>query len=175
LGSAHTVKTHDGWDADEFPLAKDGYRFNGKIRSFDREEKVLKVKEKNGDLRSESLVVRRSVRGSILTFWKKAMDADRLFAKPWSEDAPLTTPDGLANPAEAVRVLEATATKVEVTYGALDLAWGEVFQLPGVANLQANGADGALGLYSGFAIAASAHWRTWRIVYCWRRVSAGVF
>ncbi|MEG4989633.1 acylase [Microcoleus sp. BR0-C5] len=365
LGWTHTVNTHDGWDAYELPLANDGYRFDGKIRSFDREEKVLKVKEKNGNLRSESLVVRRSVHGPILTekqgkaialrvvgldkpaalqqwwdmarsknfsefetalkrleipmftvmyadreghimhlfngqvpirkngdfkywsgtipgntsetlwsknhpyadlprvvdppsgwlqntndppwtttfpspiapdnypaymaprgpmdlrsqrsakmlledekisfaelmqykhstqveladrllddlipvarqgsekarraaevlatwdrkvdadsrgavlfaFWKKAMDADRLFAKPWSEDAPLTTPDGLANPAEAVRVLEATATKVEVTYGALDVAWGEVFRLPGVANLPANGADGALGVF----------------------------
>jgi acyl-homoserine-lactone acylase len=365
LGWTHTVNTHDGWDAYELPLANDGYRFNGKIRSFDREEKVLKVKEKNGNLRSESLVVRRSVHGPILTekqgkaialrvvgldkpaalqqwwdmarsknfsefetalkrleipmftvmyadreghimhlfngqvpirkkgdfkywsgtipgntsetlwsknhpyadlprvvdppsgwlqntndppwtttfpspiapdkypaymaprgpmdlrsqrsakmlledekisfdelmqykhstqveladrllddlipvarqgsekarraaevlatwdrkvdadsrgavlfaFWKQAMDADRLFAKPWSEDAPLTTPDGLANPAEAVRVLEATATKVEVTYGALDVAWGEVFRLPGVANLPANGADGALGVF----------------------------
>jgi len=365
LGWTHTVNTHDGWDAYELPLANDGYRFNGKIRSFDREEKVLKVKEKNGNLRSESLVVRRSVHGPILTekqgkaialrvvgldkpaalqqwwdmarsknfsefetalkrleipmftvmyadrqghimhlfngqvpirkkgdfkywsgtipgntsetlwsknhpypdlprvvdppsgwlqntndppwtttfpspitpdkypaymaprgpmdlrsqrsakmlledekisfdelmqykhstqveladrllddlipvarqgsaqarraaevlatwnrkvdadsrgavlfaFWKQAMDADKLFAKPWSEDAPLTTPDGLANPAEAVRVLEATATKVEVTYGALDVAWGEVFRLPGVANLPANGADGALGVF----------------------------
>ena len=365
LGWTHTVNTHDGWDAYELPLANDGYRFNGKIRSFDREEKVLKVKEKNGNLRSESLVVRRSVHGPILTekqgkaialrvvgldkpaalqqwwdmarsknfsefetalkrleipmftvmyadrqghimhlfngqvpirkkgdfkywsgtipgntsetlwtnnhpyadlprvvdppsgwlqntndppwtttfpspiapdkypaymaprgpmdlrsqrsakmlledqkisfdelmqykhstqveladrllddlipaarqgsaqarraaevlatwnrkvdadsrgavlfaFWKQAMDDDKLFAKPWSEDAPLTTPDGLANPAEAVRVLEATATKVEVTYGALDVAWGEVFRLPGAANLPANGADGALGVF----------------------------
>ncbi|WP_333345277.1 acylase [Microcoleus sp. LAD1_D1] len=365
LGWTHTVNTHDGWDAYELPLANDGYRFNGKIRSFDREEKVLKVKEKNGNLRSESLVVRRSVHGPILTekqgkaialrvvgldkpaaleqwwdmarsknfsefetalkrleipmftvmyadreghimhlfngqvpirkngdfkywsgtiagntsetlwsknhpyadlprvvdppsgwlqntndppwtttfpsaiapdnypaymaprgpmdlrsqrsakmlledekisfdelmqykhstqveladrllddlipaarqgsekarraaevlatwdrkvdadsrgavlfaFWKQAMDADRLFAKPWSEDAPLTTPDGLANPAEAVRVLEATATKVEVTYGALDVAWGEVFRLPGEANLPANGGDGDLGVF----------------------------
>jgi len=365
LGWTHTVNTHDGWDAYELPLAKDGYRFNGKIRSFDREEKVLKVKEKNGNLRSESLVVRRSVHGPILTekqgkaialrvvgldkpaalqqwwdmarsknfsefeaalkrleipmftvmyadreghimhlfngqvpirkkgdfkywsgtipgntsetlwtknhpyadlprvvdppsgwlqntndppwtttfpsqitpdkypaymaprgpmdlrsqrsakmlledekisfdeliqykhsthveladrllddlipvarqgsaqarraaevlatwdrkvdadsrgavlfaFWKQAMDADQLFAKPWSEDAPLTTPDGLGNPAEAVRVLEATATKVEVTYGALDVAWGEVFRLPGAANLPANGGDGALGVF----------------------------
>ncbi|MEG4197831.1 acylase [Microcoleus sp. Pol12A5] len=365
LGWTHTVNTHDGWDAYELSLVNDGYRFNGKIRSFDREEKVLKVKEKNGNLRSESLVVRRSVHGPILTekqgkaialrvvgldkpaalqqwwdmalsknfsefetalkrleipmftvmyadrqghimhlfngqvpirkngdfkywsgtiagntsetlwsknhpyadlprvvdppsgwlqntndppwtttfpspiapdnypaymaprgpmdlrsqrsakmlledekisfdelmqykhstqleladrllddlipaarqgsekarraaevlatwdrkvdadsrgavlfaLWKQAMDADRLFAKPWSEDAPLTTPDGLANPAEAVRVLEATATKVEVTYGALNVAWGEVFRLPGEANLPANGADGDLGVF----------------------------
>ncbi len=365
LGWTHTVNTHDGWDAYELSLANNGYRFNGKIRSFDREEKVLKVKEKNGNLRSESLVVRRSVHGPILTekqgkaialrvvgldkpaalqqwwdmarsknfsefetalkrleipmftvmyadreghimhlfngqvpirkkgdfkywsgtipgntsetlwtknhpyadlprvvdppsgwlqntndppwtttfpspiaadkypaymaprgpmdlrsqrsakmlledekisfaelmrykhstqveladrllddlipvarqgsaqarraaevlaawnrkvdadsrgavlfaFWKQAMDDDRLFAKPWSEDAPLTTPDGLANPAEAVRVLEATATKVEVTYGALDVQWGEVFRLPGEANLPANGGDGDLGVF----------------------------
>ncbi|MEG4850278.1 acylase [Microcoleus sp. B5-D4] len=372
LGWTHTVNTHDGWDAYELPLANDGYRFDGKIRSFDREEKVLKVKEKNGNLRSESLVVRRSVHGPIITekqgkaialrvvgldkpaalqqwwdmarsknfsefeaalkrleipmftvmyadreghimhlfngqvpirkngdfkywsgtipgntsetlwsknhpyadlprvvdppsgwlqntndppwtttfpsaiapdnypaymaprgpmdlrsqrsakmlledekisfdelmqykhstqveladrllddlipvarqgsekarraaevlatwdrkvdadsrgavlfaFWKQAMDADELFAKPWSEDAPLTTPDGLANPAEAVRVLSATATKVEATYGALDVAWGEVFRLPGEANLPANGADGALGVFRSVWFAA---------------------
>ena len=40
-----------------------------------------------------------------------------------------------------MRVLEGTATKVEVTYGALDVAWGEVFRLPGEANLPANGGD----------------------------------
>jgi acyl-homoserine-lactone acylase len=365
LGWTHTVNTHDGWDAYELTLANNGYRFNGQIRSFDREEKVLKVKEKNGNLRSESLVVRRSVHGPVLTekqgkaialrvvgldkpgalqqwwdmarsknfsefqaalkrleipmftvmyadrqghimhlfngqvpirkkgdfkywsgtipgntsetlwtnnhpyedlprvvdppsgwlqntndppwtttfprqiapdkypaymaprgpmslrsqrsakmlledkkisfaelmrykhstqveladrllddlipaarqgsaqarraaevlatwdrkvdansrgavlfaFWQQAMDDDRLFAKPWREDAPLTTPDGLANPAEAVRVLEATATKVEVTYGALDVPWGEVFRLPGVANLPANGGDNDLGVF----------------------------
>lgn len=365
LGWTHTVNTHDGWDAYELPLAKDGYRFDGKVRKFDREEKVLKVKEKNGNLRSESLIVRRSVHGPILAekqgkaialrvvgieqsgaleqwwdmararkfdefeaalkrleipmftviyadreghimhlfngqvpirkngdfkywsgvipgdtsetlwsknhpysdlprvvdppsgwlqnandppwgatfpraispdnyppymaprgpmdlrsqrsakmlleddkisfeelikykhstqveladrilddlipvarqgsekarraagvlaawdrkvdadsrgavlfvFWKKAMKSDRLFAKPWREDAPLTTPDGLANPGEAVRVLEAVAAKVEATYGALDVAWGEVFRLPGEANLPANGADGSLGVF----------------------------
>ncbi len=365
LGWTHTVNTHDGWDAYELPLAKDGYRFDAKIRKFDREEKVLKVKEKNGSLRSESLIVRRSVHGPILSekqgkaialrvvgieqsgaleqwwdmararkfdefeaalkrleipmftviyadreghimhlfngqvpirkngdfkywsgvipgdtsetlwsknhpysdlprvvdppsgwlqnandppwgatfpraispdnyppymaprgpmdlrsqrsakmlleddkisfeeliqykhstqvelaerilddlipvarqgsekacraagvlaawdrkvdadsrgavlfvFWKKAMKSDRLFAKPWREDAPLTTPDGLANPGEAVRVLEAVAAKVEATYGVLDVAWGEVFRLPGEANLPANGADGSLGVF----------------------------
>jgi len=365
LGWTHTVNTHDGWDAYELPLANDGYRFDGKVRKFDREEKVLKVKENNGSLRSESLVVRRSVHGPILSekqgkaialrvvgiehygaleqwwdmaraqkldefeaalkrleipmftvmyadreghimhlfngqvpirkngdfkywsgiipgdtsetlwsknhpyadlprvvdppsgwlqnandppwgvtfpraispdnypsymaprgpmdlraqrsakmlleddkisfdeliqykhstqveladrilddlipvarqgsekarraagvlaawdrkvdadsrgavlfvFWKKAMKSDRLFAKPWREDAPLTTPDGLANPGEAVRVLEAVAAKVEATYGALDVAWGEVFRLPGEANLPANGADGSLGVF----------------------------
>lgn len=365
LGWTHTVNTYDGWDAYELLLEKDGYRFDGQIRNFDKEEKVLKVKDKNGNLRSESLTIRRSVHGPVLSekqgkaialrvagleqsgaleqwwdmararnfaefeatlkrleipmftviyadreghimhlfngqvpirkqgdfkywsgiipgdtsetlwsknhpytdlprvvdppsgwvqntndppwtatfpsaiapdrypaymaprgpmdlrsqrsvkmlledskisfeelmqykhstlveladrilddlipvaqqgsekarraaaalaawdrnvdansrgavlfaLWAKAMEGDRLFAKPWREDAPLTTPEGLANPAEAVRVLEATAAKVEATYGALDVAWGEVFRLPGEANLPANGADTALGVF----------------------------
>jgi acyl-homoserine-lactone acylase len=366
LGWTHTVNTHDGWDAYELTLAKDGYVFDGKIQKFEEEKKVLKVKEKTGNFRSETLVVRRSVHGPVITekngkavalrvvgldkpaalqqwwdmgrakkfnefettlkrleipmftvlyadreghimhlfngqipihkkgdfkywsgiipgetsetlwtkthpysdlprvidppsgwlqnandppwtttfpsaikplnyppyiapqgpmdfraqrsakmlledekisfeelikykhstqveladrilddlipvakkssekarraaevlaawdrkvdaesrgavlfaFWEKAMDEDNLFAKPWSENAPLTTPDGLANPQEAVRVLEAAANKVESTYGALNVPWGEVFRLSLQGeNAAANGADGSLGVF----------------------------
>ncbi len=88
-------------------------------------------------------------RGAVLfAFWEKAIDAEKLFAQPWREDAPLATPDGLANPAEAVRVLEEAATKVEASYGALDVAWGEVFRLDSEGkNLPANGGEGSLGVF----------------------------
>lgn len=88
-------------------------------------------------------------RGAVLfAFWAEAMDSDRLFAIPWSEQSPLTTPDGLADPASAVSVLEAAAAKVESAYGALDVPWGAVFRLH-YANmdLPANGADGSLGVF----------------------------
>jgi acyl-homoserine-lactone acylase len=51
------------------------------------------------------------------------------FSTPWSVDEPFTTPDGLADPAGAVRALEEAARKVENDYGALDVMWGDVHRL----------------------------------------------
>ena len=36
LGWTHTVNTHDGWDAYQLELAGDGYRFDGKVRPFEK-------------------------------------------------------------------------------------------------------------------------------------------
>lgn len=67
LGWTHTVNTHDGWDAYELTLASGGYRFDGKVRAFETEEQTLKVKQDDGTLRSEELVVRRSIHGPVVT------------------------------------------------------------------------------------------------------------
>jgi acyl-homoserine-lactone acylase len=66
LGWTHTVNTIDGWDAYELTLAPGGYRFDGKIQAFDTEEKTLKVKQDDGNLHEEKLVVRRSIHGPIV-------------------------------------------------------------------------------------------------------------
>lgn len=88
-------------------------------------------------------------RGAVLfTFWVNAMDLDKTFSKPWSEKSPRTTPDGLVNPQNAVATLETVAAKVEKTYGALDVLWGDVFRLKsGNVDLPANGGDGELGIF----------------------------
>ncbi len=44
----------------------------------------------------------------------------------WSAEAPLSTPVGLADPAQAVVDLVAAAQAVQQAYGALDIAWGDV-------------------------------------------------
>lgn len=67
LGWTHTVNTHDGWDAYELTLASGGYRFDDKVRAFETEEQTLKVKQDDGKLRSEQLVVRRSIHGPVVT------------------------------------------------------------------------------------------------------------
>jgi len=41
----------------------------------------------------------------LFAFWAEAIDFDNLFANPWSDRFPLTTPDGLADPAGAVAAL----------------------------------------------------------------------
>lgn len=88
-------------------------------------------------------------KGAVLfAAWAEELDFDRAFSKPWSQDAPRTTPDGLANPQDAVKLLETVATKVEKAYGKLDVAWGEVYRLKyGNVNLAGNGGDGYLGIF----------------------------
>lgn len=66
LGWTHTVNTHDGWDAYELELKDGGYRFDGKVQAFETEKKILKVKQHDGTLRSESLVVQRSLHGPVV-------------------------------------------------------------------------------------------------------------
>ena len=65
-GWTHTVNTHDGWDAYELTLANGGYQFDGKVRAFETEEQILKVRQTDGTLRQEPLIVRRSVHGPII-------------------------------------------------------------------------------------------------------------
>ncbi len=75
----------------------------------------------------------------------------------WSAANPLTTPQGLADPTEAVADLVAAAQAVQQAYGALDVAWGDVhktvlvthdptFQQPiPVSNDPESGPDDPLG------------------------------
>jgi acyl-homoserine-lactone acylase len=88
-------------------------------------------------------------RGAVLfASWVEAMDLDKAFSTPWSEKSPRTTPDGLVNPENAVAMLSAAAAKVEKTYGALNVPWGEVFRLKYAhVDLPANGGDGGLGIF----------------------------
>lgn len=71
-----------------------------------------------------------------------------LFSIPWSESNPRTTPDGLANPALAVKVLDEAVTEVKKEYGQIDVAWGTVYRLKSDAiDLPANGGDDFLGAF----------------------------
>ncbi|HEY9767136.1 MAG TPA: acylase [Coleofasciculaceae cyanobacterium] len=87
--------------------------------------------------------------GAVLfAAWLEETDFDTLFSQPWQKNSPLTTPDGLANPQQAVATLLAVATKIEQDYGAIDVPWGEVFRLNyGNVNLPANGGPGYLGIF----------------------------
>ena len=86
-------------------------------------------------------------RGAVLfAFWNEEVDFSNLFAVPWNEQEPLTTPNGLADPVSAVTALEAAAQRVMATYGRLDVPWGEVFRLrSGNLDLPANG--GEVGIF----------------------------
>ncbi|ASC71047.1 Glutaryl-7-aminocephalosporanic-acid acylase [Halomicronema hongdechloris C2206] len=84
----------------------------------------------------------------LFATWARQVDLERLFATPWDENAPLSTPAGLADPAGAVAALEAAAAQVQTAYGALDIAWGDVFRLrSGPVDLPASGGPGHLGIF----------------------------
>jgi acyl-homoserine-lactone acylase len=88
-------------------------------------------------------------KGAVLfTAWADKLDFDTAFSQPWSETQQRTTPDGLANPKEAVELLEKVAKEIKANYGSLDVSWGEVFRLRvGNLDLPANGSDGYLGTF----------------------------
>ncbi|MBD2494927.1 acylase [Nostoc sp. FACHB-280] len=88
-------------------------------------------------------------RGAVLfNAWVDNLDLNTVFSTPWNEKAPLSTPDGLADSESAVKALVDAATKIEQTYGTLDIPWGEVFRLRyGNLDLPANGGDGTKGIF----------------------------
>ncbi|HEY9795756.1 MAG TPA: acylase [Leptolyngbyaceae cyanobacterium] len=97
-------------------------------------------------------------RGAVLfAIWARSMQASNVFATPWSDNSPLTTPNGLADPANAVKVLEASAVTVKLLYGALDVPWGEVARLRyGKADLPASGGPGLFGIFRVIDLAPAA-------------------
>ncbi len=66
LGWTNTVNTYDGWDAYQLDLIDDGYRWEGGIRDFEVTQQVLKVKQSDGTLRTEPLLLKRSVHGPVV-------------------------------------------------------------------------------------------------------------
>ena len=100
----------------------------------------------------------------VLEAWDRTADADSrggvLFlawlerfgsrgggwAEPWSADRPVATPDGLADPGAAVRLLSAAARDVKERRGALDVRWGDVHHARvGDHEVEASGASGDPG------------------------------
>ena len=66
----------------------------------------------------------------------------------WDQDSPTLTPDGLADPALAVQLLEESVSELEAKYGRLDLPWGDYYRIQyNDKNLPANGTDGSLGVF----------------------------
>ncbi|MDX1624062.1 MAG: acylase [Gemmatimonadota bacterium] len=71
-----------------------------------------------------------------------------MFARPFDPEAPLSTPDGLAEPHAAARALAEAAASLEEAYGSAEVAWGAVHRLRGdTLDLPANGAPDPLGVF----------------------------
>jgi len=87
-------------------------------------------------------------RGAVLfTKWFDKMK-DSMFAIPWNAETPISTPDGLNNPKQAVALLTKSAKEIEKMYGSLDVAWGEVYRFKmGNYDYPANGGPGHYGVF----------------------------
>jgi len=73
---------------------------------------------------------------------------DSNYTVQWSTDKINTTPDGIADPARAVKLLETAAAEVEAKFGSLDAPWGDYFRIAYAdKNLPANGVDGSMGVF----------------------------
>jgi len=98
----------------------------------------------------------------VLEKWDRCVNADskgavlfgawvprvktELFAKQWDPDHPLSTPDGLADPAAAVAALEEAAESIISDFDSLDVSWGNIHRLRyGTRDYPANGGPDWLG------------------------------
>lgn len=67
-------------------------------------------------------------RGAVLfaAWWDKMNNS--MFKIPWNSDEPLSTPDGLKDERQVVSLLKAASKEIIAKYGALDIAWGEIYR-----------------------------------------------
>ena len=66
LGWTHTVNTIDAADTYELTVVDGGYRYDGAVRPFDTTTHRLKVRQEDGSVGEEVLVVKRSVHGPVI-------------------------------------------------------------------------------------------------------------
>lgn len=134
------------------------YKHSTQVEMADRIlDDLLSVAKKSGN----NIVKNASI---VLETWDRKADADsrgavlfnswveeiglNMFAEPWNAKAPLTTPNGLANPEAAISALEKAAQKVSKDYGALDVPWGDVYRLRyDSIDFPANGGPDYMGIF----------------------------
>ncbi|MGB5962942.1 MAG: acylase [Coleofasciculaceae cyanobacterium] len=66
LGWTLTVNTHQGWNKYELKLTDNGYIFDGKVKAFTTETQTIKIKQKDGSFRTESIIIQQSIHGPII-------------------------------------------------------------------------------------------------------------
>lgn len=108
--------------------------------------KEAKVVLENWDRNSDA-----DSKGMLLFYnWANKFNVNRAdnYKEPWSWEKPSTTPDGLADPAYAVELLEQAAIEIEGKFGSLDTPWGDFYRIDYNGHkLPANGVDGSLGVF----------------------------
>jgi len=102
--------------------------------------------------RWDNTVASNSKGGILFKCWfeeyMNAMKQAELFAKPWSYDDPMNTPEGISDTAKAFSALNKAIALTREKYGTLDLAWGDVHRLRhGDLDLPVGGEPSGLGCF----------------------------
>ncbi len=109
-----------------------------------RAAQVLISWDRNADANSQGAVLFQAFVQEL----DRSQPGSDIFAQSWSEDFPLKTPDGLADPAAALKALETAANRVETDYGAMDVKWGKIHRLQRAdLDFPANGGPESLGIF----------------------------
>lgn len=66
-GYAQTVNTNDGQDFYELTPAEGGYQWDGKVKTFEIKERTLKIRQPDGTLKEEKMVIKHSVHGPVVS------------------------------------------------------------------------------------------------------------
>jgi acyl-homoserine-lactone acylase len=66
LGWSHTVNTIDALDVFTLRLAEGGYRMDGQVRPFETRVDSIRVRQADGRLRAEEIIIRSSVHGPVV-------------------------------------------------------------------------------------------------------------
>lgn len=66
-GYSQTVNTNDGQDFYELTVVEGGYKWDGKVKPFATRERILKIKQADGTLKEEKMVVRHSIHGPVVS------------------------------------------------------------------------------------------------------------
>ncbi|RMH20179.1 MAG: hypothetical protein D6701_04085, partial [Gemmatimonadetes bacterium] len=102
--------------------------------------------------RWDNTAARGSRGGVLFVTWTQAyaqrLRGRPLYREPWSAEAPMDTPTGLADPAAAVAALGDAARMVAARYGRLDPAWGAVHRVRrGPVDAPVGGCQSQLGCF----------------------------
>lgn len=87
-------------------------------------------------------------RGAVLfTLWWDEI-RNNMFSVPWNKEEPVTTPRGFKDQKQVAQLLSKAANAAIKKYGALDIAWGDVyrFRMPGI-DYPANGGPDQYGIF----------------------------
>jgi acyl-homoserine-lactone acylase len=101
---------------------------------------ILKAWDKKTDAASKGAV--------LFSAWFDKIIPATMYAIRWDRKQPLSTPDGLKDEQQAVKLLTQVTNEVKKKYGSADIAWGDVYRLRmNNIDLPANGGSPQHGIF----------------------------